>query len=378
MVRRFVFVCFAVAGSMVVATMASAHPGHAELAAALATPAHIAPVVLSLAADVDTTKVSGQGDLKFQVLHTSAYLPKAAQKVLVKAHGGFAVDRRPGKGESYWALPGAGILQISADLGRTRVMSTSDAMRDLGMHNTTIWYDAQRTPFLIFPSTSGTVFTTTLDGKLVHRLTPPTEKDRFASEVVNKYFADGNRFVPTDVAYHSGRYYITTGYSELDFVLSAKINSTAPFSADWSARAFGGRGEGLGQFGTGHGITVTPNLEALAVSDRPRAELDLFGFKGDYYDTVKLPKGSFPCDVDYLEDYATVGCLNGPQGDKGAPIYLLKDNEVVSTILPKEELGLENFQHIHNAVMKRYNEKLYVIVQAWNPGDFAILEQVTD
>src|SRR5437899_4452580 len=39
-----------------------------------------------------------------------------AQKVLVNAHGGFAVDRRPGHDETYFALPGAGILQISADL----------------------------------------------------------------------------------------------------------------------------------------------------------------------------------------------------------------------------------------------------------------------
>jgi hypothetical protein len=29
-------------------------------------------------------------------------------------------------------------------------------------------------------------------------------------------------------------------------------------------------------------------------------------------------------------------------------------------------------------VLRRVNNKLYIIVQAWNPGDFAILEQVTD
>jgi hypothetical protein len=44
----------------------------------------------------------------------------------------------------------------------------------------------------------------------------------------------------------------------------------------------------------------------------------------------------------------------------------------------KEDLGLKNFTHIHNAVMKRMNNKLYVIAQAWNPGDFAILEQVSE
>jgi hypothetical protein len=44
--------------------------------------------------------------------------------------------------------------------------------------------------------------------------------------------------------------------------------------------------------------------------------------------------------------------------------------------MPKEDLGLENFKHVHNAVLREYNNKLYIIAQAWNPGDFAILEQV--
>ena len=44
----------------------------------------------------------------------------------------------------------------------------------------------------------------------------------------------------------------------------------------------------------------------------------------------------------------------------------------------KSELGLENFQHIHNAVMHKMGGKYYLIAQAWNPGDFAILEQVVN
>jgi hypothetical protein len=35
-----------------------------------------------------------------------------------------------------------------------------------------------------------------------------------------------------------------------------------------------------------------------------------------------------------------------------------------------------NFKHIHNAVLGQSGGKLYVIAQAWNPGDFAVLEQV--
>ena len=46
-------------------------------------------------------------------------------------------------------------------------------------------------------------------------------------------------------------------------------------------------------------------------------------------------------------------------------------------LFPKDDLGLENFKHVHNAVLRQMGGKLYVIAQAWNPGDFVILEQVT-
>jgi hypothetical protein len=44
--------------------------------------------------------------------------------------------------------------------------------------------------------------------------------------------------------------------------------------------------------------------------------------------------------------------------------------------LPKEDLGLKNFKHIHNAALPKIGDKFYIIAQAWNPGDLAILEQV--
>jgi hypothetical protein len=41
-----------------------------------------------------------------------------------------------------------------------------------------------------------------------------------------------------------GLLYITTGYSNLDFVLTARITSYHPFNAVWHDLAFGGRGSG--------------------------------------------------------------------------------------------------------------------------------------
>lgn len=59
-----------------------------------------------------------------------------------------------------------------------------------------------------------------------------------------------------------------------------------------------------------------------------------------------------------------------------AHLYLGND-KLISTIMAKEDLGLANFQHIHNAVLHKVGSKFYIIAQAWKPGDFAILEQVT-
>src|SRR5260370_32447269 len=80
--------------------------------------------------------ISGQGKMRFKVLYTADRQPEEAKKVLVSAHGGFAVDNRPGRGETYFALPGAGILQMSADLKTTRLRDTSVEMKKVNLPNT--------------------------------------------------------------------------------------------------------------------------------------------------------------------------------------------------------------------------------------------------
>src|SRR6266852_6622661 len=133
--------------------------------------------------------VSGQGKMKFRVLYTATHLPAEAQKVLTGAHGGFAVDVRPGKGETYFALKGAGIIQISSDLKSTRLLDTAPEMKDTNLHNTTIWYGPDGSPYLEFPGNeAAAVFTTTLDGKLVHTLKTPESGTDLGDPVANDYF----------------------------------------------------------------------------------------------------------------------------------------------------------------------------------------------
>ena len=323
-------------------------------------------------------KVSGQGKMQFRVLRTSSDLPPEAQAVLKSAHGGFAVDTRPGKGETYFALKGAGIVQIASDLRSARMMPTPPPVKDTNQHNTTL-VSSNGARLLAFPGNEARrVYVTTMEGELVQTLEPPDPGADLGHSTVNDYFKAKGDFIPTDVEHLDGLLYITTGYSKLDFVLTARVAGSRPFRATWNNMAFGGKGTGAGQFGTGHGITVPPGMKRIDVADRPNSEIDRFTPQGKYLSTVNLPKGSFPCDIQYLGRYAVVGALHGPDRTKGAPIYILEEDQVISTIMPKEELGLENFQHIHNAVLRQVGSKLYVIAQAWNPGDFAILEQVTD
>jgi hypothetical protein len=382
MSRLIQFHLLAATAALAAALPAIAHPGHDDrnrhdtVQMASHGAHHVLP--LSSVRAAAEPAVSGQGDLKFRVLYTSDHLPKPAVDVLVKAHGGFAVDRRDGHGDTYFALPGAGIIKLSADLASAELLDTAPEVRDTNMHNTSIWYDADGEAFLAFPANdAGKVFTTTLDGKLVNTLDAPSSHS-FDEATVDGYFAGGGKFVPTDVEQLEGLYYVTTGYSDLDYVLTAKIASTKPFSANWHDLVFGGKGDATGQFGTGHGITVSPDRSRIVIADRPNAEIERFTRYGQYRDTVRVPEGAFPCDVDYVGPYMVVGCLHGPDREQGAPVYILENDEVVSTVMPKAELGLENFQHIHNATGIMLDGKLYIIAQAWNPGDFAVLEQVSD
>jgi hypothetical protein len=331
-------------------------------------------------ADTDSSegKISGQGEYRFRVLHTREFLPQEAVAVLEKAHGGFAVDRREGKGEVYFALPGAGIIRLSRDLKTAELLPTPEEVKAPNLHNTTIWFGEGDQARLVFPANDiGKVFTTTLEGELLNVLDAPTGETRFDHQEVSEYFKKGEKFAPTDVEYMNRMYYVTTGYSPLDYVLTARTEGSS-VSAQWNGLAFGGKGDGKGQFQTGHGITVSADGDYLDIADRPVAEIERFSPEGKYLSTVKLPEGAWPCDIDYTEGLACVPCLYGPDHSKGAPVYLMQEGKIISTIMPKEELGLEKFQHIHNAVLTRYEDKLYLIVQAWNPRDFAILEQVVD
>jgi hypothetical protein len=160
----------------------------------------------------------------------------------------------------------------------SELIPTPDEVKNTNLHNALIWYGADGTPFLAFPANDANkVFTLSLDGKLLNTLEPPTGK-QFADAAVTTYFSKGeNKFVPTDLEFLNSTYYITTGYSALDYVLEAKVSpADGAVSTAWTEQAFGGKGTGPGQFGTGHGITVSQDKSVIHVSDRANSEIDRF------------------------------------------------------------------------------------------------------
>ena len=100
--------------------------------------------------------------------------------------------------------------------------------------------------------------------------------------------------------------YVTTGYSDLDYILGAKLTSFEPLKASWYPLAFGGKGDEPGQFGTGHSIIVPDGTNRLEASDRPNAEIERYSPDGTHLETLPLIKGSFPCSIDYEAGYAVV------------------------------------------------------------------------
>lgn len=329
-----------------------------------ALPAEDAP---TRTAEEEADRTSGQGEWVFRLHSGLSRLPEGAGKFLRGAHGGFAVDRR-GKGDVYFALKGCGIIRMSPDLTRKEIITLDPWLRQGNFHNTTVIYDGDGKPHLALPDNEKQrVYVTTMDGALVSVLSHPRG---------NPYYDSWRPFVPTDVEQApQGDIFVVTGYSPGDFVVSAD-----PFQGTWRSLIFGGKGREHGKFGTGHGITWNSRKKTLDISDRPHSRIESFGTDGKYRESVSLPEGSLPCDIDFLEEYAVVGCLKGPGGKTPAPAYILdREGKVISTIRPKADLGLELFTHIHNVTWHTVGEgesrKVYLLCQAWNPGGFAVLER---
>jgi len=314
-------------------------------------------------------KRSGQDPFAFVHrgdLHT---IPAETVEFEVKLHGGFAADARPGFGQIYYGMPGCGIVRISSDLRRQEIIPLPDALKPLNFHSTKLGeFDGKRR--LIMPANQDQkVAILTLDGTVDFILTRPE---------FEAYAAEETPYRPTDTVVVGNHLYVADGYGA-NHILSSDLATKR-----WTG-IFGGKTENPvedGKFGTAHGINLNPIHSRLDIADRPHGRIQAHGLDGRFIASHKLPPGSWPCGINYTQVqgrwYAVIGCLRDPVKDRPAPIYILNAEtyELLSTIRPKEELGVELAQHLHNVVFHIHHDRLYLICQAWNPGHYFVLEQV--
>jgi hypothetical protein len=291
-------------------------------------------------------------------------LPEKARPCEVDLHGGFAVDRK-GSGHIYYGMPGCGLMRVSPDLTSQEVIELPSELTPINFHSTKIVeFDGKQR--LVLPANNDAmVVVVGLDGTVDFKLSKP-EFDEYQNE---------DSYKPTDTAFANDTLYVADGYG-------ANYISLVDLSTKKWKGIFGGKTDdprAPGLFGTAHGLNPTPDGHHLSIADRPHARFEHFGFDGHFHSSHGVPHGSKPCGIDFGEhggrSYAVVGSLDDPREGRAAPIYILdaESYEVVSTVRPKEELGVELADHIHNAIWYEHAAQVYLICQAWNPGHYFVL-----
>ena len=347
------------------------HEGHAHRPSLepVARPAAAAAVLRPVVAGMPEA-TTGSGEFTFR--HRPIEFPAAMSEHLVKAHGGFAHDAQStgGDGATYFALKDVGLLRLAPDLSGIEVVGGDERFASVNVHNTCLFREHGET-FLALPSDEAQrAFLTTLSGQVL-RVFP------------NPYAPAETPFRVCDLEYVDGNLYAPNGYADnVCFVTNPFRRAPEdPSLGVWEPQRFGGAGTDHGKFGTAHGITRVPGTNVFTIADRANSRVESYTPAGRYVGGIALPAGSLPCDVDYFGDLTLVGCLKGPDGSTPAPIYILRDGNLVGELNIGRDLGLEGFTHIHNAAFCPVPQpdggfRLFVLAYAWNPGNFAILEQV--
>ena len=311
---------------------------------------------------------SGQGAWVFADQPDLRTLPPLALEYEVKLHGGFAVDTRPGHGQIYFGMPGCGIMRVDPDLRRQDIIALPDGLRPLNFHSTRLGQIDGHWRLILPANNDEKVVILTLDGAIDFVLRKP---------VFEEYQAAGAPYKPTDTALVGDALYVADGYGS-NYVSSANATTRA-----WTG-IFGGKTENPvedGRFATAHGLNFNPVHHHLDIADRPHARLQTHGLDGRFLASHRLPAGAFVCGINYLEHlgrwYGVIACLRDPIPDRPAPIYIIdaETYELLSTIRPKEELGIDLAQHLHNVVFHVHNGQIFLVCQAWNPGHYFVLRR---
>ena len=312
---------------------------------------------------------SGEAPFAFEFRSDLHTVPAQAMSYEVNLHGGFAVDPRPGYGHIFYGMPGCGLVRIDPDLKRQELIALPAELTPLNFHSTKIGVFDGKWRLFLPANSAAMVAVVSLDGGLDFVLPRPE---------FDAYQAAETPFNPTDTVLAGNELFVADGYGA-NYISAADV-----ITQRWT-RIFGGKVDSPGidgKFTTAHGINRSPSGEHLVIADRPNARIQHHGLDGHFLASHKLPAGAWPCGSDFIEHegrgYAVVGSLRDPVEGRPAPIYILDADtyEVLSTIRPKEELGIELAQHLHNVVWYAHGGQLYLLCQSWNPGYYFVLERI--
>jgi len=318
---------------------------------------------------MSTTKQSGDDPFVFAYRDDLRTVPQVALDCEVDLHGTFDTDIRESMGHIYYGMPGCGILRIDPDLKQQELIPLPDKLKPMNFHSTKIGvFDGQHRLFLS-ANNDEMVAVISLDGQLDFVIPRPE---------FEQYQADDVPYKPTDTVLIDTDLYIADGYGS-NYITTVDVKTR-----EWKA-IFGGKTDdatATDTFATAHGITTHHHHHHLMIADRPSAKVQEHGLDGAYHATHNLPAGSFPCGLNTIEFegrwLTVIGSLRDPIQDRPAPIYIVDADsyELLSTIRPKEDLGLEQVQHLHNVIWHVQDGNLFLICQAWNPGFYFVLERV--
>lgn len=316
---------------------------------------------------MSATPTTGQAPFAFTHLPDLRAVPAAALEHEPQLHGCFAADPRPGFGQLYYGMPGLGVLRVSADLTQQDLIRLPADLTPHNFHSTRLGLLDGAPRLFLSANSEGLVAVVTLEGEVEFILPRPE---------LEAYLDSETPFHPTDSVWDGERLFVADGYG-------AQYISTADLRARRWTGFFGGKtadpDHHHGLFGTAHGIARIPAGTHLAVADRPHSRIEIVTFDGAPAASYGLPAGSRPCGIDYVQHsgrwYAVVGSLDDPEPGRPAPIYILdaETYQVLSTLRPKEDLGLDRVDHLHNVVWHQHNGQLYLVCQAWNPGFYFVL-----
>jgi hypothetical protein len=300
-------------------------------------------------------------------------LPQLVRENIIGAHGAFVQDREAdgGDGSTWFSLKNVGLLRLDPRLDGVEVIGGDPRIVAANVHGGCIVRHEGMT-FLGLPSNDAeAVWLADTTGRVVRTFGNP-------------YGPGGDPFNVCDVELVDGLMVAANGYAD-DVCFTCdpfRSSPSDPSTGIWESKRFGGKGVEHGRFNTAHGVTRFPGTNVVTIADRRNARLESFAPGGLYLAGLTLAPGAMPCNVDYYDRFSLVACLRGPGESTPAPIYIYEDGNLVSEINIGRDLGLEGFIHIHNAVFRVIEQadasrKFFILAYAWNPGNFAILEQVS-